>query len=76
MDPTPPCRSIYPWQGTVEHTKERPFFAKTPVERHDALQEIVRTLPPYELPGIIAVRRDAGMSASLEWVAAETRPTA
>ena len=71
-----PCRSVYPWQGAVEHAEEYPLFAKTPADRYDALQETIRELHPYELPEIIAVRLDAGLPAYLEWVAAETRPTA
>lgn len=71
-----PCRSVYPWQGTVEHAEEHPVFAKTLADRYDALQAAIRELHPYELPEIIAVRLDAALPAYLEWVAAETRPSA
>jgi len=71
-----PCRSVYPWQGTVEHAEEHPVFAKTPADRYDALEQAIRDLHPYELPEIIAVRLDAGLPAYLEWVAAETRQRA
>lgn len=71
-----PCRSVYNWQGTVEHAEEHPLFAKTPADRYDALQQAIRELHPYELPEIIAVSLEAGLPAYLEWVAAETRPTA
>lgn len=71
-----PCRSVYSWQGTVEHAEEHPVFAKTPADRYDALQQAIRELHPYELPEIIAVRLDAGLPAYLDWVVAETRPTA
>jgi periplasmic divalent cation tolerance protein len=71
-----PCRSVYPWQGAVEHAEEHPVFVKTPVDRYDALQQAIRELHPYELPEIIAVRLDAGLPEYLNWVASETRPTA
>jgi periplasmic divalent cation tolerance protein len=71
-----PCRSVYPWQGTVEHAEEHPVFAKTPADRYDALQQAIRELHPYELPEIIAVRLDAGLPEYLTWVASETRPPA
>jgi periplasmic divalent cation tolerance protein len=71
-----PCRSVYPWQGTVEHAEEHPVFVKTPADRYDALQQAIRELHPYELPEIIAVRLDAGLPEYLNWVASETRPTA
>ena len=71
-----PCRSVYPWQGRVEHADEHPLFAKTSADRYDALERAIRELHPYELPEIIAVRVEAGLPAYLEWVAAETRPAA
>jgi periplasmic divalent cation tolerance protein len=71
-----PCRSVYAWQGTVEHAEEHPVFVKTPADRYDALQQAIRELHPYELPEIIAVRLDAGLPEYLNWVASETRPTA
>jgi len=71
-----PCRSVYPWQGAVEHAEEHPLFAKTPADRYDALQQVIRELHPYELPEIIAVRLNAGLPAYLDWVAGETRQKA
>lgn len=71
-----PCRSVYQWQGSVEHSDEHPVFAKTPADRYDALQQAIRELHPYELPEIIAVRVDAGLPAYLAWVVSETRPKA
>ncbi|MCL4800692.1 MAG: divalent cation tolerance protein CutA [Burkholderiales bacterium] len=71
-----PCRSVYRWEGAVEHTEEHPVLAKTPADRFDALQKVIRELHPYELPEIIAVGVDAGLPAYLDWVAAETRPAA
>jgi periplasmic divalent cation tolerance protein len=71
-----PCRSVYRWQGAVEHAEEHPVFAKTPADRFAAVQDVIRELHPYELPEIIAVRVDAGLPAYLAWVVAETRPAA
>jgi periplasmic divalent cation tolerance protein len=71
-----PCRSVYLWQGSVEHADEHPVFVKTSADRYDALQQAIRDLHPYDLPEIIAVRVDAGLPAYLAWVASETRPKA
>lgn len=71
-----PCRSVFRWQGVVEHAEEHPVFAKTPADRYADLQKVIRELHPYELPEVIAVRVEAGLPAYLEWVAAETRPAA
>lgn len=71
-----PCRSVYRWQGAVEHAEEHPVLAKTPADRFAAVQDVIRELHPYELPEIIAVRVDAGLPAYLAWVVTETRPAA
>jgi len=71
-----PCRSVYRWQGAVEHAEEHPVFAKTAADRYEALENAIRELHPYELPEIIAVAVDVGLPAYLAWVSAETRPAA
>ena len=69
-----PCRSVYRWQGAVEHAEEHPMLIKTTAERYPALELAIRLGHPYELPEIIAVPLSAGYPAYLDWVAAETRP--
>ena len=68
-----PCTSIYRWQGAVEQADEVLLLAKAPAERLPALVERVRSLHPYELPGIVAVEAGAGLPAYLDWVAEATR---
>ena len=69
-----PCRSVYRWQGAVEHAEEHPMLIKTTASRYPALELAIRRGHPYELPEIIAVPLAAGFPAYLDWVAAETRP--
>ena len=69
-----PCRSVYRWQGKVEHAEEHPMLIKTTRDRYAALEAAVRAGHPYELPEIIAVPLSAGYTAYLDWVVAETRP--
>lgn len=69
-----PCRSVYRWQGGVQHDEEHPVLVKTTRERYAALEAAIREAHPYELPEIIAVAVERGLPAYLEWVAAETTP--
>ncbi len=67
-----PCRSVYRWQGEVQHDEEFPLLIKTTRERYAALEQAIRAGHPYELPEIIAVPVERGLPAYLDWVAAET----
>lgn len=69
-----PCRSVYRWQGAVQHEEEHPVLLKTTREAYAALEAEIRALHPYELPEIVAVPIERGLPAYLEWVAAETAP--
>lgn len=69
-----PCRSVYRWQGGVQHDKEYPMLIKTSAERYAALEAAIRAAHPYELPEIIAVPVERGFPAYLEWVTQETGP--
>ena len=68
-----PCRSVYRWQGAVQHDEEHPMLIKTTAERYPALEQALRSGHPYELPEIIAVPIERGLPAYLQWVAAETK---
>jgi periplasmic divalent cation tolerance protein len=67
--------STYHWQGRVEQASEVQLLAKTTADRRDALMTRLAELHPYELPEILAVET-AGLTAYLDWVAAETRADA
>ena len=70
-----PCRSVYRWQGSVQHDEEHPLLIKTTEERYAALEQAIRTRHPYELPEIVAVRIERGLAAYLDWLATETGAT-
>jgi len=67
-----PCRSVYRWQGALQHDEEHPLLIKTTAGRYPALEAAIRAVHPYELPEIIAVPVEGGLRAYLDWVAAET----
>ena len=68
-----PCRSVYRWQGSVQHEEEHPMLIKTTAARYPALEQAIRAGHPYELPEIIAVPIEQGLAAYLDWLDAETR---
>ena len=68
-----PCRSVYRWDGAVEHGEEHPLLVKTTAERYPAVEAAIRAAHPYELPEIIAVPIERGLPAYLAWVDAETK---
>lgn len=69
-----PCRSVYRWDGAVQHDEEYPVLIKTNADRYPALEAAIRAAHPYELPEIVAVKVESGLPAYLAWVTEETRP--
>lgn len=70
----PGLRSVYRWQGAVEHAEEVLLLIKTTHARYPALQARLPQLHPHELPELIAVESNDGLPAYLRWVADMTRP--
>ena len=64
---------MYRWKGAVQHDEEHPLLIKTTAERYAELEAAIRAAHPYELPEIIAVPIERGLTAYLDWVAAETK---
>ena len=69
-----PCRSVYRWEGKVQHDEEHPMLIKTTTEGYPALEAAIRAGHPYELPEIVAVPAGPGLPAYFDWVKEETRP--
>lgn len=67
-----PTLSLYHWHGKTETATEIPLAIKTTATRYAALEALLRSLHPYELPEIIAIPITAGLPAYLDWIAAET----
>ena len=66
------CASVYRWDGKVETAREVPLLIKTRAAIYDEVEAAIRSLHPYELPEIIAVPVERGLSDYLEWVNSET----
>jgi periplasmic divalent cation tolerance protein len=67
-----PCRSVYRWQGAVQHEEEHPVLIKTTRAAYAELEAEIRAHHPYELPEIVAVPIERGLPAYLDWVVAQT----
>ena len=70
----PGLRSVYRWEGQVEHADEVLLLIKTRPEHFQRLQARLLGLHPHELPELVAVETDSGLPDYLRWVADATRP--
>jgi len=70
-----PCRSVYRWEGAVQHDEEHPLLIKTSLDRYPELEAEIRAQHPYELPEIVAVPIERGLAGYLAWVVEETSPS-
>ncbi|MFX0114139.1 MAG: divalent-cation tolerance protein CutA [Candidatus Hodarchaeota archaeon] len=65
--------SFYWWQTNLETDTEAFLIMKTKLELFKSLEELLRSIHPYENPEIIALPIIQGSSKYLEWIKAETR---
>jgi periplasmic divalent cation tolerance protein len=66
------CTSVYRWQGAVEMAAEVPLLIKTRAEIYADVENLIRSLHPYELPEIIALPVTAGSAEFLDWIDNQT----
>jgi periplasmic divalent cation tolerance protein len=66
-----PIESTYWWEGKVERAEEWLLVIKSARERYDAVEEMVRSNHPYEVPEILAVPVVAGSERYLSWILGE-----
>ena len=65
--------SIYMWQGAIERGEEHLLTIKTTRDRYPALQDAIVSGHPYELPEVIAVPIETGLSQYLAWIESCTK---
>ncbi|MHB1895677.1 MAG: divalent-cation tolerance protein CutA [Metallibacterium sp.] len=70
----PGARSVYRWQGAIEHSVEVQLLIKTTPARLAALQARLLALHPYEMPEILALPVVAGHAPYLDWLDAQVTP--
>jgi periplasmic divalent cation tolerance protein len=62
--------SVYRWKGTLHADRESLLMAKVPAPSFPAFRDAVRRLHPYEVPEILALPVEAGLTEYLDWVQA------
>lgn len=67
------CKSMYRWQGEVEHAEEFVCVMKSRMDLYPELELIIRTLHTYDVPEILATVVTAGSSDYLAWLKKELR---
>ena len=64
----PAVYSVYQWQNNVESAKENMLLIKTTKEKYSALEQVICSLHPYEVPEIIALDINSGLPDYLKWI--------
>lgn len=70
-----PIQSTYVWEGEVQHDAEFLLMIKTRQQWLERLSQRVQELHSYDLPEVIALPIEGGLSGYLDWVREETRQT-
>ena len=63
-----PVTSFYEWQGERQSEQEVMLFIKSTRQRYPELERHLSSSHPYELPEIIAVPVEQGLSGYLNWL--------
>lgn len=64
----PGVASIYQWKGRTEEAEEILLLVKTVGDRYQDVEACILATHPYELPEVIAIRIERGLSSYLGWV--------
>jgi len=65
-------RSVYRWEGRVEHAGECLLLIKTVKAREEAVRAAIRELQSYDLPECIAIAIEGGSAEYLQWLSEST----
>lgn len=64
----PAVQSIYRWQGKICQEAEVLGIVKTTRQAYPRMEDVVKSLHPYDCPEILAIEPSAGAEEYLEWV--------
>jgi len=64
----PKIRSIYRWEGKVEHSRETLMLIKTVDSKVKKLKKQIKKLHSYDVPEIIVLKIDDGDDNYLDWI--------
>ena len=64
-----PIVSTFRWQGKIETAEEWVCSLKTNIAQLPAIEELFKTIHPYDVPELIATPIGGGSEAYLKWLA-------
>jgi periplasmic divalent cation tolerance protein len=64
----PGVRSVYQWEGKIETAQEQLLLIKSPQDHFEAIELLIKTQHPYQLPEIIAIPIARGSDEYLQWI--------
>lgn len=68
----PGMRSVYRWEGEVQHEEEVGAFIKTRWTLADKVMETVRRMHPYDVPALAVLPIEKVSDDYLAWALAQT----
>ena len=71
-----PVHSVYTWQEEVHSDPEWQLMIKTDLNQYSQLETRIRELHSYEVPEIIALPIQAGLTPYLNWIGENVSPVA
>jgi len=64
----PEVTSVYRWQSKIETESEVLLLVKTRSDRYQEVEKTLLECHPYELPEVVAVSLEQGLSGYLAWL--------
>lgn len=64
----PGITSVYAWEGKIESVQEHLLLIKSSKDKYQAIETTLYDHHPYEIPEIIAVPVQRGLSEYLDWI--------
>lgn len=64
----PNITSVYRWQGEIECATEFLLLIKARQSVYSALESLIKSQHPYQIPEIIAVAIECGLPEYLHWI--------
>jgi periplasmic divalent cation tolerance protein len=68
-----PIRSTFRWKEKIERSEEWLCLLKTSRPLYPEVEQLIRAMHSYELPGVTAIPIVAGSEAYLDWYAAQLK---
>lgn len=67
-------KSVFYWQGNLDHSKEHSMLAKTTRDQSSAIQQLLSENHSYDFPCLLALPILWGNREFLNWIKEETYP--